>query len=163
MDIRYMTATDDRNEISEVYEQSWKHAYQGIIPDEFLESIPQGKWAEHLNREGMFHLVAIDEGRIVGTASFGRSRWEKHPKHGEIVSIYLLPEYMGQGIGAKLLRACYTQLRQQDYERVLLWVLEDNQRARNFYEKNGFICQEETMESEYSGKMVKEVLYEKEL
>ena len=32
MEIRYITPTDDRMEISKIYEESWKCAYKGIYP-----------------------------------------------------------------------------------------------------------------------------------
>ena len=44
MEIRYITPADDRQEISKVYEESWKFAYKGIIPQDYLEGIPEGQW-----------------------------------------------------------------------------------------------------------------------
>ena len=38
--IRYINENDDRNKISSVYEQSWKTAYRGKVPDDYLDSIP---------------------------------------------------------------------------------------------------------------------------
>ena len=43
--VRYIDETDDRLKISNVYEQSWKSAYKGIIPQDYLDSIPSGRWA----------------------------------------------------------------------------------------------------------------------
>ena len=40
MEIRYITHSDNRLAISKIYEDSWKHAYKGIIPQEYLNSIP---------------------------------------------------------------------------------------------------------------------------
>lgn len=31
MEIRYINSLDDRNELSNIYEQSWRKAYRGII------------------------------------------------------------------------------------------------------------------------------------
>lgn len=42
MEIRYITKSDDRFVISKVYEESWKYAYQGIVPQDYLTSIPRG-------------------------------------------------------------------------------------------------------------------------
>ena len=39
MEIRYIDKNDDPFEISDIYEQSWKYAYKGIIPQEYLDSI----------------------------------------------------------------------------------------------------------------------------
>ncbi len=42
---------------------------------------------------------------------------------------------------------------------MLLWVLEDNHRARKFYEKNGFIHSEEFIVDNIGGEEIREVLY----
>lgn len=34
MEIRYINDKDDRIAISDIYEESWKHTYKGIIPQE---------------------------------------------------------------------------------------------------------------------------------
>ena len=44
MIIRKMHQNDSREEISNIYEQSWKYAYKGIIPQAYLDSIPKGQW-----------------------------------------------------------------------------------------------------------------------
>ena len=55
--------------------------------------------------------------------------------HCEISSIYILGEYRNKGYGKEMIafiRDLYTD------KNVYLWVLEENIRARFFYEKNGF-------------------------
>ncbi|SDB47607.1 Acetyltransferase (GNAT) family protein [Ruminococcaceae bacterium FB2012] len=159
MEIRYINSSDDLTEISNVYEESWKYAYKGIIPQSYLDSIPKGRWADSITRPGMSNLVMTENGRIIGTAGFCRSRWESRSDHGEIVSIYLLPGYIGKGYGGQLLQRCMDELRKQGFSRLLLWVLEENVRARRFYEKNGFICSEEYMQDNIGGKDLREVMY----
>lgn len=159
MNIRYITDKDDPCEISGIYEQSWKFAYKGIIPQSFLDSIPHGKWVSHLGKDSMHHLVIDEDGWLTGTASFCASRWEQFAGYGELVSIYLLPEYMGKGRGAALMAEALKGLSDAGFDRVMLWVLEDNHRARRFYEKQGFICAEVFLENEIGGKLLREVAY----
>ena len=104
MEIRYITPADDRMAISRVYEESWKHAYKGIIPQDYLDSIPEGSWATVLENPDWSTLVCVDHGSIVGTSSFCKSRFNQFDGQGEIISIYLLPDYMGKGFGKALLR-----------------------------------------------------------
>ncbi len=156
MEIRYITQKDNLLEISSIYERSWKHAYKNMIPQAYLDSIPSGQW---VNKTGMNHLVVIEDGQMIGTAGFCRSRWEKYSDYGEIVSIYFLPAYMGKGYGRLLLNRCMEELKQCGFDKILLWVLEENHRARKFYEKNGFICSEVFREDTIGGKDVREVLY----
>lgn len=48
----------------------------------------------------------------------------------------------------------------EDSQKILLWVLEDNGRARRFYEKHGFVCSEECKDEKIGGKKLREVMYE---
>ena len=101
----------------------------------------------------------VENGKITGTSGFGRSRWEKYSDHGEIVSIYLLPEYIAKGYGARLLRAVVEELGKFGFHHILLWVLEENLRARRFYEKNGFVQSKEYRDDMIGGEKVREVMY----
>lgn len=35
MEIRYLSDNDDRNQISRIYVESWRYAYQGVIPKDY--------------------------------------------------------------------------------------------------------------------------------
>lgn len=60
MEIRYITKNDNPLEISKIYESSWKYAYKGIIPQDYLDSIPTGQWANSINKVGLNSLVLTD-------------------------------------------------------------------------------------------------------
>lgn len=159
MEIRYLRPDDDRNAVSRVYEESWKHAYRGIISDSYLDSIPAGRWASNLDRQGMRSMVLTVEGEIVGTSGFCPARAEDMRGWGEIVSIYFLPEYMGRGYGGQLMRAVIGELSKMGFENIYLWVLEKNHRARRFYEKLGFRPDGGTVETEIGADKLREVRY----
>ena len=159
MEIRYITPKDNAFVISNIYEKSWKYAYRNIIPQDFLDSIPARKWADKVTAEGIYSLVLTEEDIPIGTASFCQSRWEKYSDYGEIVSIYFLPEYIGKGYGGYLLRACQSELKKLGFRRILLRVLEDNHRARRFYEKCGFAFSEDCQEEQIGGKKLRELMY----
>lgn len=160
LEIRYVLPDDDLQEISNVYEQSWKYAYKNIIPKSYLDSIPKGHWANNINRNGRNNIVMIENDSIIGTSSFCKSRWEKYCNYGEVVSIYFLPEYIGKGYGRDLLYRAIEELKSFGFEHVLLWVLEDNNIARKFYEKYGFIFSGEYRNDNIGGKELREVMYE---
>ena len=111
MEIRYAVPMDDSREISKVYEESWKYAYQGLIPQDYLDAIPAGRWAPVIEHSDWKTLVCVVDGRIVGTSSFCSSRFEQYSGWGEVISLYLLPEYMGKGYGKRLLETAVTELR----------------------------------------------------
>lgn len=78
---------------------------------------------------------------------------------GEIISLYLLPEYMGKGYGRLLLQTVISELKNMGFHKVFLWVLEENQNARCFYEKCGFVQTKRCLLSNIGGKELKEVQY----
>lgn len=159
MEIRYLSPQDNPADVSFVYEQSWKHAYKGIVPQSYLDSIPSGRWIQSISKSDMYNLVALEHRRIIGTSSYCASRWKKFDGFGEIVSIYFLPEYTGKGYGSALLSRAIAELRKLEYREILLWVLEENISARSFYEKNGFVSTGEYMDDKIAGKQLRELLY----
>lgn len=159
MEIRPVYPSDDRDAISRIYEESWKYAYKGIVPQAYLDSIPAGQWVSKLDQEGVASLVAVEDGKLIGTSSYGKSRWAEFGEYGEIISIYFLPQYMGRGYGRKLLCAAVSKLQGLGFEDIFLWVLEENERARKFYERCGFNKTGHDMKHEIGGKMLREIQY----
>ncbi|MFN2594225.1 MAG: GNAT family N-acetyltransferase [Actinomycetota bacterium] len=56
----------------------------------------------------------------------------------ELVTIYLDPSVWGQGIGHALMDVALNDLRERGFASAVLWVLEENKRARQFYEAGGW-------------------------
>lgn len=104
-----------------------------------------------------------EEKKLIGTACVSLSRWPDWPGFGEVVSLYLLPEYMGRGYGKALLAAAVETLAGQGFRDALLWGLEENRRARRFYEKAGFVFSGGFMEDEIGGRPIREVLYHRRI
>lgn len=159
MEVRFMDENDSRDEISLVYEASWKSAYKNIIPKTYLDSIKKGQWAASLDSPGRKNLVLTENGCIVGTCSFGASRFPETKGFGEIVSIYFLPEYIGKGYGKALLQRAVEELRKEGYRDIFLWVLEENRNARGFYERMGFRKREVYLNDNIGGRDLREVQY----
>ena len=87
--------SDDVRGIAEVHVRSWQAAYRGQVPDSYLEGLSVEKrelvWTKALKDQMRGVLVAEDEARIVGFASFGpvRNKEENRLLTGEIYSIYV--------------------------------------------------------------------------
>lgn len=75
------------------------------------------------------------------------------------MSIYFLPQYIGKGYGKLLLDAVVGELEQLGFHDIFLWVLEDNLRARRFYERAGFISTENYLDDTIGGKELREIQY----
>ena len=159
MEIRYLNENDDKMLISRIYEKSWKYAYKDIISKDYLDDIKEGRWINNFDIPGWSNMVMIENGEYIGTSTFSKSRYDKYPDSGEIISIYLLPEFIGKGYGEKLINAVFNELRKQNYKDVFLWVLEDNISARNFYERIGFKETDDYLNNIIGCKELKEVRY----
>lgn len=159
IEVRYITPDDDRTAISRIYEKSWKYAYAGIIPQDYLDSIPAGQWVSGLDHPDRMTLLCMEDDMFVGTSSFGKSRLRQLEDWGEIVSLYLLPDYIGKGYGKILLQSAVSELKKSGYEHIFLWVLEENIRARRFYERFGFQRTDDYLDDNIGGKALREVRY----
>jgi GNAT superfamily N-acetyltransferase len=139
MEVRRATA-EDAPGIARVQERGWQAAYRHIFPAEELDRggfIHVDRWSERLVRPpaGWTTLVAEHDGQVVGFTSVGPSRDETGI--GELYAIYVDPEQWSTGTGRALIERAEQQLR-AEYGEVTLWVLEDNPRAREFYERAGW-------------------------
>lgn len=92
--IRPLCAQDDFNEVGDVYAQSWKVCYQGLLPQAFLDKLTHDRWSGMLRADPSASLGVFEDGRIVGTAMVSYAREPGREGFGELVSLYLLPEAM---------------------------------------------------------------------
>lgn len=82
-------------------------------------------------------LVAECDGRIVANASIERSRIQRYSHRAEL-SITVLRDFWGQGIGSKLMEMLIDFSRETKIKVVSLEVRADNERAIALYRKFGF-------------------------
>ena len=124
----------------------WREAYAGIIPAGYLAAMSAAEREQrHLARvtdpePRTAYLLAERDGRIVGMTNIGPTRDDDldPAATGEIRAMYADPMAWSSGVGAALMRAALEHLSASAFRRVTLWVLEDNGRARRFYERWGF-------------------------
>ncbi|MEV4622899.1 GNAT family N-acetyltransferase [Asanoa sp. NPDC049573] len=138
---------DDAAEVAGVHVRAWQAGYAGIIPKDVLDALDPDTFAA---RRRQWHgakefetLVAVDDRAIVGFTTVGQYRNQQDrtdlvPGVGEVLAIYLEPNRVGTGLGRTLMAAGLAELDDRGFRTVRLWVLEDNTRARRFYEKAGF-------------------------
>lgn len=146
MRIREAIAADARA-IAEVHVRSWRWAYRGLIPDDFLEKLSvddrEPGWRERLADPTPRSrcLVAEDSaGRVVGFAVFGPPTDAPASSEGtaEVYAIYIEEAVAGTGVGRDLFAGATDVLRGSGFGSAFLWVLATNDRARRFYEKAGW-------------------------
>jgi ribosomal protein S18 acetylase RimI-like enzyme len=154
---------DDALAIETIRVHGWRSAYRHVFPAAELDELPidAERWRSrlHVPPPGWSTVVCEVEGRVVGFASTGPSRDED--EIGELYAIYVDPDQWSTGAG----RALMTEAEQRlaaDYDAALLWVLEDNPRARGFYERAGWAPDGVRKAEERLGVRAAEVRYRKD-
>ncbi|HET9258493.1 MAG TPA: GNAT family N-acetyltransferase [Acidimicrobiia bacterium] len=150
----------DEDDLADVHVTAWQVAYAGIFPREFLGALDRDRranwWRGYLERGDWAAVSEVE--RVIGFCVANASRDDD--SWGEIFSIYVHPGHWDGGHGADLLRAGERRLRELGFSRGMLWVLEDNLRARSFYERQGWVLATPFRIEEIGGVQVTEVRYE---
>ena len=152
---------EDAAAIAAVHVRTWQVAYEHVFGADRLAALDEQlpvrveRW-QRLLREEVGVWVAEDDGRIVGFAGIGPSR--DAGGEGELYSIYVLPEAWGSGAGGALMAAARDALLAA-YPVSILWVLDDNPRARRFYEREGWAADGGRKTDTFLGVEVTEVRY----
>ena len=151
--------------IARVHVETWRSAYAGLVPDDYLVSMTEAKQAAQWNlwirgaRPPDSVLVAeaqdLPGGRIIGFGSCGRARGD--PARGEIFTLYVTPDWQGRGIGRRLLAALFQALDDGGLKTAVVWVLRANP-ARFFYEALGGVRAAERRER-FAGVELEEAAY----
>lgn len=139
---------EDTSRLASMHVTSWRETYAGLLPDAMLSSLSvdgrKTMWDQVMSQPitagaTVVHLAEHD-GRIIGFGSCGGQRTQ-HLKEigydGEISAIYILREYQGHGLGARLLFVMAADLLRRGFTAASLWVLRENMPARRFYERYG--------------------------
>jgi len=132
---------DDADAIARVHVASWQTSYRGILPDATLDGLDVSaraeRWRKNLAEAASVTFVACaGDGRGLGFASAGPHR-AGGAITGELYAIYLLDDAKRTGIGRALYAEATAWLRAHAMTSMIVWVLEDNPPARQFYEAMG--------------------------
>ena len=123
----------DAPAIGEVHVRSWRAAYAGLIPEDFLARLSAesraASWARRIGDPGIPGqvLVVEDDGVVAGFAAFDS---------GQLYALYLLPEFWGRGLGRLLHDRVVEEM---SGDSAVLWVLATNERAKVFYARQGWV------------------------
>jgi RimJ/RimL family protein N-acetyltransferase len=125
----------DAPAVALVHVRSWQAAYRGQIPDEVLDNLSvedrESMWEREIPKGGVWVALADDE--VVGFVAAGPSR--EDDAESELYAIYFLQSAWGSGLAEPLALAALG-----DFRDTIVWVLDENKRARRFYERLGFVA-----------------------
>jgi GNAT superfamily N-acetyltransferase len=159
----------DAERIAEIHVRTWQAAYRGVVPDAFLDGMSvaarEEVWRRMVDDPAQQILVAEEEARVVGWLDHGPSRDDDAPAGtGEVYAVYIDAGYWRRGAGKLLWEAARGALESAGHQRVTLWVLEENARARCFYETVGFTVDPSGRKTiECGGKALVEIRYRRPL
>jgi ribosomal protein S18 acetylase RimI-like enzyme len=137
-------APADAEAIAGIHVRSWQAAYRGQLTDEYLDGLSVGERLEQhrgaLETPGEHRTwVAVEDDRVVGFAVTGPSQdADADERTGELYAIYLEPDRFRSGIGKVLSDHAVRDLRERGFRTATLWVLQTNDGARRFYEREGW-------------------------
>lgn len=151
--IKTMETPEEIEGKSLVHWQTWREAYDDLLPVEFQETMTLDRCRFFSQKYPENTLIAMDGKKVVGFISYGNFR-DETIQAGEIIALYVLKDYYGKGVSKQLMHAAFVALDQ--FSEIYLWVLKENKRAIAFYQKMGFTFdgQEQILDL---GKPVKEL------
>ena len=158
----------DAEVLATIHVHSWQWAYQGLVPDAYLEHLGQTLGERTQARRTQLEQVppeyrwwvAGHTGQLVGFIITRPSEDEDAARlTAEVLALYLDPEAVGCGIGRNLFAHAVADLQQRGYCQATLWVLESNARARRFYEAAGWTPDGGRKSEERPGFLLHEVRY----
>jgi GNAT superfamily N-acetyltransferase len=137
---------EDAESFVRAYEESWDAALAGLAGRALRELSPYEERLEAFRKTfgaglppGAGAWVADADGEIVGVAV------RTGP---ELRSLYVVPGAWGTGAAQVLIAAAVAAIRADGHDEATLWVVDENPRARRFYEREGWEPTGETRASE---------------
>ena len=166
-------APADARRMAAIHVAAWRAAYREVMPDEYLDGLPEREieavWRERLVSglsdrapAGVVSVVLVAEldGLVVAMAAVGPDRADPDDAAtGELWMLNADPTAWGSGAAAALHRAACDELGARGHVEAVLWVVEQNARARRFYEREGWHDDAETKTELIGGAVVTERRY----
>jgi ribosomal protein S18 acetylase RimI-like enzyme len=135
---------EDSAGLARVQVDSYRTAYVGILPDEYLAHFTyedqEQDWRDLLASETSDILLLLTEAHDGGIAGYALGRLgasDIAPYESELVSLHVRHPLQKHGIGCALVAAMAERFRTQGCSSLMLWVAKENVSARRFYERLG--------------------------
>jgi ribosomal protein S18 acetylase RimI-like enzyme len=133
----------DELRVAELHVRSWQEAYAGLMPAEFLAGLdPRDRAGRYRfeSVEGPTTLLAVSGEPLLGFVTFGESRDADARGLGEVYALYVDPAHHRGGVGRLMMVEARRRLAVDGFTEAILWVLDGNDRAREFYEREGWVA-----------------------
>ncbi|MEU4695201.1 GNAT family N-acetyltransferase [Actinoplanes sp. NPDC023714] len=150
--------------LATVHVLTWQAAYRGMMPQAYLDALSVAEraatWRGWLDRIAPPRAVLVLSPGVSGFVTVGAG---EDPSTGQLFAIYVLPSLWGTGCGRQLMDAGVASLTASGFTSATLWVLEENVRARRFYEAAGWHWDGATLLDDSRGFPLHEIRYRRAL
>ncbi|MHC1703939.1 MAG: GNAT family N-acetyltransferase [Tenuifilaceae bacterium] len=134
-------------QLQKIGRQTFSETFSAINTEENMkkyleEDLSLEKLTAELNNIQSEFYFALHTNNVIGylKLNFGQSQTELKDNNAlEVERIYVLKEFHGKNVGQLLYEKAIQIALEKNVDYVWLGVWEDNQRAINFYKKNGFV------------------------
>lgn len=154
METRRATATD-LPAVRHVSREALNAAYD-FLPEAEREATVRERFGDErleaaLADDDTILLAAVDDGELVGYAHVVAVSHADAVGEAALRGIYVLPTRWREGIGTALLDAVEGAIRERGFTQLSVAVLDDNERAKRFFESMDFERVEERVEDLFTG------------
>lgn len=130
MTISIRAAVDaDADRVADIWEAGWRDAHLGRVPDALIRARTPATFASRARAIIPATLVAIVDEAIAGFVVI---------IDDEVEQMYVDAGHRGSGVANRLLRAAEHAIGATGFASAWLAVVAGNERARRFYERNGW-------------------------
>lgn len=133
-----IAAPEDAAAFADVFLKCWRVSYSTVMPSALVERMTVERagelWRTALAGGDSYVTAESDEGMVIGFVGYRITG----PGEGYISSLYVSPYAQGAGYGRLLLARAESDLRELGAATARLWVFEQNEPSRRFYEKLGW-------------------------
>jgi ribosomal protein S18 acetylase RimI-like enzyme len=132
---------EDVADMAALFLKCWKSSYVDVLSVETRnkmdESSAQELWRNALsNNPERKTVLALEDGSLIGFFRVGPDKNDL--TRGHLFSLYVSPEFAGQGFGKRLLFEAVDLEAKNGFTQMSLWVFDENTVAKSLYTKFGF-------------------------
>jgi len=155
----------DIQTLAEIHSVSMITAFGGLFSEEIvleffgLQRRLMG-FSKEIEKGSPKNYLVYNDDEPIGVLTYGPSRHiEVDSGTIELWRVYFIHGYWGQGAAKPAVDFIFTDIKAHGFKRVILWAMEENLRARRFYEKYGFSKTDKILDAEF-GRPIRDVMYE---
>ena len=153
----------DESILAYIQAESWKAGFKGILSEEELlrctDLVKITKMYQEILDQQLKNGYILEIEKHAHCIAFWDKARNNEEDCAELICIHSLLNNWRKGFGTKMMERVLKDVKKARYKKIILWVFKENERARGFYEKNGFV----TFEKEKPNIVPIEIMVEREL